>query len=281
MSVLPRPAASGRGLVLRTWPTGETSVVASVLTAEHGLVRLMAKGARQTRSRLRSLVQPGRLADLEYSLDPDRELQYLRGGSLALDPLATATTLERTAYLLAALEIVDRCRPGHGHETGLFTLCQEYVQVLSCADAGIEAALYYAFEVALLDLQGVRPLLEDCTQCGRDRGDLSEGALWLSPAAGGMVCAACAEGGAAAGARPLTADALARWNDLAAAPQHWPATILSRASARDWGVMLHRFLEYHLPGYRLPTALDLLRAGRGNSSAARIAGESHPEEDGS
>ncbi|HOX26642.1 MAG TPA: DNA repair protein RecO [Candidatus Krumholzibacteria bacterium] len=259
MSLLPRPAGSGRGLVLRVWPSGETSVIASVLSPDHGLLRLMAKGARQTRSRLRPLVQPGRLADLEYSLDPARELQYLRGGSLILDPLAAAPTLERSAYLQAALEIVDRCRPGHGHEAGLFALCQEYVQVLSCADAGCEAALFYAFEAALLDLQGIRPLLEACTQCGRARSRLADRALWLSPAAGGVICAECAAGGAAAGARPLSEAALAAWPELAAAPVSWPTRPLARSTARDWGVMLHRFLEYHLPGYRLPAALDLLR----------------------
>jgi DNA repair protein RecO (recombination protein O) len=262
VSVLPRPTASGRGLVLRTWPSGETSIVASALLAEHGLVRLMAKGARQTRSRLRPLVQPGRLADLEFSLDPDRELQYLRGGTVVRDPLAESPTLERTAYLLAALEIVDRCRPGHGHEAGLFALCEDYVQVLSCADAGREAALYYAFETALLDLQGVRPLLEACTQCGRDQTAVSGGALWLSPAAGGLVCAGCAHDGAVAGARPLSEAALAVWDAIAHAPARWPAAGLPRTLARDWGVMLHRFLEYHLPGYRLPAALDLLRAAR-------------------
>jgi hypothetical protein len=41
--------------------------------------------------------------------------------------------------------------------------------------------------------------------------------------------------------------------------------------------MLHRFLEYHLPGYRLPAALDLLRAGPGADAAA----EALPEKDGS
>jgi len=29
---------------------------------------------------------------------------------------------------------------------------------------------------------------------------------------------------------------------------------------REVGALLHRFLGYHLPGYRLPAALDLLRA---------------------
>lgn len=274
MSVLPRPTGSGRGLVLRTWPSGETSVVASLLVDGVGMIRVIAKGARETRSRLRPLVQPGRLVDLEFSLDPARELQYLRGGAVVLDPLAANPRLEVSAYLQAALEIVDRCRPGDGHEAGLLDLCHQYVQVLSCADAGTEAALFYAFELALLDLQGVRPFLEACTQCGRALADVSGGALWLSPAAGGLVCAECATGGGLAGARPLSNRTLAAWPDLAAAPDAWPRTVLARSAARDWGVMLHRFLEYHLPGYRLPAALDLLRVGRRDPDARRLAEES-------
>jgi DNA repair protein RecO (recombination protein O) len=260
--VLSRPTGSSPALVLRTWPTGETSLVASVLTRDHGAVRLMAKGARQERSRLRPLVQVGRLADLEYSLDPARELQYLRGGSLLLDPLVAGAALETVAYLQAALEIVDRCRPGDGHEAGLFALCQRFVEVLSCADAAVTAAVYYAFEVALLGLQGVSPRLEACTQCERPLAEVTGGGLWLSPAAGGLVCATCADGEALAGARPLGTDTLAAWMELEGAPVRWPARPLPRGVSRDWGVMLHRFLEYHLPAYRLPSALDLLRSGK-------------------
>jgi DNA repair protein RecO len=263
MSLLPRPSGSGRGFVLRAWPTGETSVVAAVLVDGVGLLRLLAKGAREQHSRLRPLVQPGRLADLEFSLDPARELQYLRGGTVVLDPLAVSPTLERSVYLLAALEIIDCCRPGHGHETGLFTLCEAYVEVLSCADPGREAALYYAFEIALLELLGVRPELEICTHCGARREQAADGVAWLSPAAGGLVCGDCADAGAEVGGaavtRRLTPADLAAWPELAAAPRVWPVQPLAREAARNWGVMLHRFLEYHLPGYRLPASLALLR----------------------
>jgi DNA repair protein RecO (recombination protein O) len=269
MSVLSRPTASDRGLVLRVWPTGETSVVASLLTSEHGLVRVIAKGARQTRSRLRPLVRPGHLVDLEFSLDPARELQFLRGGAVVLDPLAQGATLETSTYLQAALELVDRLRPGDGHEPGLFALCQGFVEVLSCAGPGHEAALFYAFETALLRLHGTQPALEACTQCGRTASGCAGGALWFSPAAGGLVCADCTREGAAAGARPLPESTLAVWPRLAAAPERWPHEVLARSVARDWGVMLHRFLEYHLPGYHLPAALSLLRAGRGGAAGPR------------
>ena len=78
--MLPQPTGSGRGLILRRWPAGETSVVAAALVEGHGLLRLLAKGARQMRSRLRPLVEPGRLVDLEFTLYRDRDLQCFRGG---------------------------------------------------------------------------------------------------------------------------------------------------------------------------------------------------------
>lgn len=260
MSLLPQPTGSGRAVILRRWPAGESSLVASALVEGHGLLRLLAKGARQPRSRLRPLVEPGRLADLEFSLYRDRDLQYLRGGCLVLDPLAGAARLEQSAYLQAAVELVDRCQPGHGHESGLFRLCQAYLQVLSSAAAGCEAGLFYAFEVALLDLLGMRPLLEACTRCGRGAAQLRAGGHWLSPAAGGLVCGSCAAQGAGAGATPLGEAHLAAWSTIAAAPDAWPTEALPRALARDWGVVLHRFLACHLPGYRLPAALLLLKA---------------------
>lgn len=272
MSILTRPAGSGPAVVLRTWPSGETSVVASVLTAAHGPIRLIAKGARAQKSRLRPLVQPGRLVDLEFSLDASRELQFLRGGSLTLDPLLSATRLEVTAYLQAALEIVDRCDADTGDAAALFALCHDFIRVLSCADSGREAALFYAFEVALLDWHGVRPRLEHCVLCERERSALGERPRWLVASAGGMVCADCADEASLAGARPLTTATAAAWEELAAVPSRWPGCELPRTVARDWGVILHRFLEYHLPTYRLPSALDLLRAGR-RSSAANAAKE--------
>ena len=106
-----RPAACTEALVLRVWPCGETSAVASLLTLDHGYIKVIAKAARGPRSSLRPLIEPGRLVTVEFSLDPGRELQFLRAGEVDLDPMADGATLERSAYLLSALELVDRCRP--------------------------------------------------------------------------------------------------------------------------------------------------------------------------
>ncbi len=270
MGVVTRPAAATDALVLRAWPCGETSAVASLLTRDHGYVKVIAKAARRPLSTLRPLVEPGRLVAVEFSLDPARELQYLRGGGVELDPLGGEPTLERSAYLLGALELVDRCRPAsalardESAETGLFAVCDAFLRMLS-SPAGPDPALaFFAFEWELLDRHGLAPELAHCSACGLAAAEVAPATRRFSAAEGGLMCGACARGGADEGCRPLGDEALAllaalSTAGLAAAADPAPVTPAVR---REVGGHLHRFLGYHLPGYRLPGALDLLRAAR-------------------
>lgn len=262
MGVLPRPTAASHAIVLRTWPTGETSVLASLLTADHGYVKVIAKGARGERSVLRPLVRPGRLVDVEFSLRPDRELQYLKGGQILEDAADQPLDLERTAYLLAAVDIVDRCRPGDERDLGLFDLCRRFRRVLSSSASGSGASQFYAFEMGLLNLHGMTPELEFCAQCGEpdavdDRG------LRFCAASGGLICRRCVATGAGAAGRPLDRDSLAALRRLAADTfDADPDIDGDRLRRREIGILLHRFMTYHVPMYRLPAALDLLRKRR-------------------
>jgi DNA repair protein RecO (recombination protein O) len=266
MSLLSRPVAGTDALVLRTWPCGETSAVASLLTRDEGFVKVLAKAARRPRSRLRALVEPGRLVHAEFSLDPTRELQYLRGGEVQLDTLGPGATLERTAYLLGALELVDRCRPAGGHKDlagELFRVCEEFLGVLSSPTCRDPALLFFGLEWRLLTGHGTAPQVAGCVCCGNTVEDAAADPLRFDPAEGGVVCARCATGGAAPAGRPLGREALDVLRGLAATDlAGLGATDLAPARRREVGALLHRFLGYHLPGYQLPAALDLLRAGR-------------------
>lgn len=280
MGVLTRPTASTDALVLRAWPCGETSAVASLLTRDHGYVKVIAKAARRPLSTLRPLVEPGRLVTVEFSLDPARELQYLRGGGVELDPLGGEPTLERSAYLLGALELVDRCRPAGAllrdepdGAADLFGVCDAFLRMLSSAAGPEPALVFFAFEWELLARHGLAPELSRCCVCGRPRADVAEATRRFSAAEGGLLCGECARGGADAGGRPLGTGAMDVFDVMEAHGLGGPGRLASApepAVRREVGGHLHRFLGYHLPGYRLPAALDLLRA-------ARIPGQEVPD----
>jgi DNA repair protein RecO (recombination protein O) len=269
VGVLARPTAHTEALVLRVWSCGDTSCIASLLTRQEGFVKVLAKGARGPRSRLRPLIEPGRLVDVEFSLDPGRELQFLRGGSVELDPLSSDPSLEKSAFLLGALELIDRCRPlgqaaGNRGTVDLFAVCEDYVRVLSSSSCRAPALLFFAFEWELLERHGMAPEIDSCLSCGREGEALTASTLWFSPAEGGLVCAECS-GQATAGMRPLSH----RARQLLQQMSHSGLAVsgadpLDGRLRRELGAALHHFMGYHLPGYRLPAALDLLRRpGRG------------------
>ncbi|MCK5711175.1 MAG: DNA repair protein RecO [Hyphomicrobiaceae bacterium] len=271
MSLLAKPTVGSEAWVLRAWSCGETSVIASLLTREHGYVRMMAKGARGPRSQLRPLVEPGRLVNVEFSWNPDRELQYLRSGTVLLDFLTGDPTLEGTAYLLGALELADRCRPIQGSGSDrtaveVFAICEEFLRVLSSEACSDPAFLFFAFEWELLQRHGVAPEVDSCSCCGEISREGADSALWFSPADGGLVCGGCVRRGDAAGGKPLGLDALALLRLMSEDGLRIPVDLpLPRAMRRQLGAHLHRFLGYHMPGYRLPSALELLRAGKDSS----------------
>ncbi|PIV80689.1 hypothetical protein COW53_08360 [bacterium CG17_big_fil_post_rev_8_21_14_2_50_64_8] len=271
MSVLPRPVACTDALVLRSWPCGETSAIASYLTRDHGYVKVIAKAARRPRSQLRPLVEPGRLIGVEFGLDPGRQLQYLRAGSVHLDPLGTGASLERSAFLLGALELVDRCRPrdpegassaNDGDTDSLFAVCEEFVRMLSSPTCTAPGLAFFGLEWNLLRLHGLAPELTACAGCGTELDPQVSGGLWFSLAEGGGMCPGCGgerepPGGAR---RRLSAGAWTALLTIAGGGALAPAEVpWSRALRREIGALLHGFLGYHLPGYRLPAALDLLR----------------------
>lgn len=275
MGILAKPTAQSEALVLRAWPCGETSCIASLLTRQEGFVKVLAKGARGPRSRLRPLVEPGRLVQVEFSLEVGRELQFLRGGTVELDPLGSDPSLEKSAFLLGALELIDRCRPlgqiaGNRAAVGLFDVCGEYVRVLSSLACREPALLFFAFEWELLERHGMAPEVEACVGCGRQAAGMGTATLWFSPGEGGLVCEECSRQGVA-GKRPLGPEArrlLVRLGALGLAAGGQDP--LAPGLRRELGAALHHFMAFHLPGYRLPTALDLLRSpGRPAGSAAK------------
>lgn len=261
MGVLAKPTISSDAVVLRAWSYGETSVIASLLTEAGGFVKVVAKTARRARSPLRPLVEPGRLVTVEFSWDLGRTLQYLRGGSVRLDPMSCGVDLEKSAFLLAALELTDRCRCNPGEASSLatenlFGVCDAFIRMLSSQANANPARLFFAFEWLLLKNHGLDPEVGVCAVCGTSLapGEI-RGNIWFQAGDGGAVCHNC--GGAG---RPLSLDALEefRFYDAGVDPET-SRRPMSRVLRREVGAHLHHFLGFHLPGYRLPVALDLLR----------------------
>lgn len=194
------------GLILRTRPLTETSLIVHWLTTAQGRVATVAKGARRPKSTFRGKLDLFYLADFSFARSRRSELHTLREVSLRdTHPHLRENLhiLQQAAYCAALIEQtteMDTPLPG------CFDLMQGFVAELDRVAPQPRTVL--AFELKLLDLLGLKP--------------------------------AAAESSLSAGSR-LILERLARDDWPALSPLK-----LSAAQVHELRQFLHGFLIYHL-----------------------------------
>lgn len=150
------------GFVLHARSLRETSLLVDVFTPDHGVTRLVARGARSAKSKIRPLAQPFR--PLLVSWSGRNELKTLtgleeQGRGYALSGLELACAYYLNELLLRLLPMEAPCA----------TVFAQYAQALSTLDEldddaqQLECTLRL-FELELLDSLGLVP---DFSNCGR------------------------------------------------------------------------------------------------------------------
>ena len=208
---------TSEGIVLKTHALGETSRIAVVYTRDHGLVKMVAKGARKTPSRFGYALEPLTRGRYVYYFKPDRDLHLLSQADTLTATGSRIADLERLAHAEAAIELIDRLVWGEEPHAELFDLLAAVLEAVTAAPVASLPALTIAFQLQVASLLGYRPRLDACAECG---GALSQRRLF-SPARGGLLCDRCV--GGEPGTVALSADALAVW--LAAV---WMLSAISR-----------------------------------------------------
>ncbi len=174
-------------VVLRTYRTGESDRTVVLWTRAHGKVRVLAKGARRSSSRLGGSLEV--LGYVRVDLVATRGEFFVARHVEHLDPLATLrSAYERINAGYAVVEIVDAIPAEDVADEGIFELLVRVLSVLD--DAQFDPALVpAAFALRLLALDGSAPVLDECVNCGR-AGPL----VAFDAQVGGVLCANCRSG---------------------------------------------------------------------------------------
>ena len=248
---------SGEGIVLKTHALGETSRIVVVYTREHGLVKLVAKGARRTPSRFGYALEPLTRGRYTFYFKPDRDLHLLSQADTLAPTGSRIGDLARLAHAQAALELIDRLVWGPEPHPELYDLLATVLEAATVAPAATLPALTIAFELQVASLLGYRPRLDACAGCG---AAFSPRRLF-SAARGGLVCDRCAA--SEPGTITLSADALGGLALLLSRPVGEAGQWIALGEVRRAGEILRvveAFLRQHFQRFQGLRSLEVLRS---------------------
>lgn len=239
-------------VVLKLHALGDTSRIAVLYTRELGLMRAVAKGARQPRSRFAGALEPlTRISALVY-VKEGRELQLLSAADAIESYAGPGAALERLAHEQAAVEFVDRLVWGEEEQGPLYDLLVATLSHLAIAPAESLAAITVAFQVQAAGLLGYRPVLETCAGCTGPLG----ASRHFAPHRGGLVCPRCASEESVA--LTLSSASLADLRRLLAADL--AATVPAPASrSGELLKVMEAYLQTHFQRFSGFRSLELLR----------------------
>ena len=157
------------GIVLNEKSYRETSKILNVLTKEYGIIGIIAKGAKQVKSPLRSVTGKMIYGNFYIVYKPGK--------------LSTLTGVDVLNYFKHIQTDIDKI----SYASFLLELTELLIQALLKIEEGFDPmVITNIIELKYLDYLGVMPNLDSCSICGSKTGIVT-----LSSGAGGYLCKNC------------------------------------------------------------------------------------------
>jgi DNA repair protein RecO (recombination protein O) len=170
------------GIVIRTTDYGETNKIVTIYTREWGKIGVMARGAKKPNSRLSSISQL--FTHGYFLIQRGSGLGSLQQGEIISSMRSIGEDIFLTAYASYIAELTDKVteekKPNPFHFELLF-------QTLNYMNEGYEPdILMNIYEMKMLNVMGLYPILNQCSVCGGTDGHFS-----FSIREGGFICHRC------------------------------------------------------------------------------------------
>lgn len=231
-------------IVLRRKDIGEADRILTLLTPDHGKVRVVAKGIRKPRSRKAGHLELFTRVSLLVAAGRDLDLITQAEAVEMYRPLRE--DLLRGAYAAYAVELLDKFTPDQQEAGDLYALLAGVLAWLGAAPDPAIAVRYY--ELRLLTLAGYQPELRRCVLGGET---IVAEDQFFSVMQGGVVCAKCGRpansGPALPGLLPVSVEALKFLRYFQAQPPEKAAGLtLAPPVLHEMERVLQRYIVYIL-----------------------------------
>lgn len=176
-----------QAIVLSSTDYGDSDLIATLFTLEHGRLNGFARGARNSRKRFGPALET--FARIDVQLGYKESMSSLRQADVITLYPGIRRNLDRIAHALYACELAERFTPEAEPLPRLYRLLTAYLERLDSEDGGDADRRF--FEVNLLNIMGYRPSLTGCSRCGLAFAE--DGALMQQE--GELRCRLCAATG--------------------------------------------------------------------------------------
>jgi DNA repair protein RecO (recombination protein O) len=232
------PQVATEAVVLHAFDYSESSRIVRLATREAGVVSVLARGARRSRSRFGSALDLFAQGAAQLVLKEGRDLHTLASFDVQRARPSLGNDLGRFTGAATIAELAIRFGTDDP-SLELYYAIRDALDELAAAEPDAARAVALAGAWRLIDALGFAPSLADCARC---HSELSpDGEARFSCAAGGVLCEGCTARGEVV--RRLPARALSTLFDWL---QGGDAGELPVAESRAHQRLLREFVEHHL-----------------------------------
>jgi DNA repair protein RecO (recombination protein O) len=209
-----RESLTTEAIVLRSIAYGDADLIVTLYTRGRGRLSALARGARKSTRRFSGALGLFTVSSMQLRGRPGGELWTVHSAEPVRSFAHLATDMGAFAHASYGTELARELTAAEQPDELVLDLLVELYQVL--AEHGPSAQLLRVFELRLLGIIGLAPVLDRCVGCGTEAVD-GRGVV-LDSARGGVCCAACAALARQVGVRPLSGPARRILADAQAAP---------------------------------------------------------------
>ncbi|HKI44159.1 MAG TPA: DNA repair protein RecO [Balneolales bacterium] len=166
---------SSPAIVLRVINYQETSLIATLLTWEHGKIAVMVRGAKRPKSSFSGLMEPGNILDTIYYYKQTRSVQTLKEASFRHKTFDIRTDVEKWAVGLSTAEMVMQLSHEHEINHPMYEFAEKLFAWLNDTEQSVRAIFPY-IQLRLAELMGTG--LQMSTQLAES--DWKDETLWLN-----------------------------------------------------------------------------------------------------
>ncbi len=177
-------------IILRSMKYRDTSRIVTLYTREFGKLRAIAKGARSSRNKFGSALDPLSRVHVVLYHREHRDLQLISQCDLRAAARIMREDLRRVSTGFACIELLDQVTHDREQQPPLFRLIDEVLGQLEVIPSDPEILLF-AFKLRLAEHLGFMPSLGSCIGCGRNALEGREPFWWFDASRGSVACGTC------------------------------------------------------------------------------------------